>query len=563
MKTKFNLKQFVFVAKTMFAGLIMFLITFYTNAENKEVILKSKIEKVTVFLNSAQVFRSGNFSINSGTFDLVFEGVSPLVNNATIQVNGSGNFTILDVKQRLKPVLPAEYVIPLKITKDIKILEDSLQLINYDIEDYTSQSDVLKFEKRIIENNKILTGGSDTIPEIKEGLNYLRIQLFDINKKLLELNKTINKLNSKKQKIEEKLNNLKSYNSQVNPNKTESPVNQIVITVNSPAQTNGKLEVSYIVESAGWSSTYDIRAESSDKPLKLIQKANIYQSSGEDWNDVKLTLSTITPSNNNVKPYLQTQYLSYYQYNVYNDLRKSKIEDMPSMASTGAGTTKTDDENIAAQYAYDYTQTVQTLTNVEYSIPISYSIPSDGEKHIISVQNLTLKTDYTYYLTPKIDNQAFLVAKVTDFENYELLPGSASIFFNGSFVGTTNINTSDLNDTLELTLGRDRSIIAERKKFKEENKNVIIGANQVKTLTYNINIKNNKLSNVNIIVTDQIPISNDKEIIVKPLITKDADFDETTGLLTWKLKINSNETKNLKLSYSIESNRNKQLVDLN
>jgi len=68
---------------------------------------------------------------------------------------------------------------------------------------------------------------------------------------------------------------------------------------------------------------------------------------------------------------------------------------------------------------------------------------------------------------------------------------------------------------------------------------------------------------INIILTDQIPVSNDKDIIVKPLITKGADLDETTGLLTWKLKLSSNESKSLKLSYSIESNKNKPLANLN
>jgi len=408
-------KQLSFLLKTMFLSILFLSATLYTNAENKEVIIKSKIDKVTVFLSSAQVFRSGTLSINAGTYELIFEGVSPLINESSIQVNGTGNYTILDVKHRIKPVLPTENVIPVKITKDIKILEDSLTAINFEIDDYTSQSDVLKFEKRLIESNKMLTGGSDTIPEIKEGFTYIRAQLMDINKKLLEINKAVLKLNTKKNKMEVRLNSLKSYNSQVNPVKVEEPKNQVVITVFSTATTTGRLEISYLVSDAGWSTSYDIRAEGNDKPLKLVQKANIYQNSGENWNDVNLTLSTITPNMNNIKPYLPAEYLSYYVYrNTYNgNLSKNKCEQSRSvMSETATGATMDKEDYLPAQTAANFMQTVQTMTNVEYSIPLIYSIPSDGESHVVAIQNLNLKTEYIYYLTPKIDKQAFLVAKI-------------------------------------------------------------------------------------------------------------------------------------------------------
>ncbi len=559
-------KQLSFLLKTTFLVILFLSATLYTNAENKEVIIKSKIDKVTVFLSSAQVFRSGTLSINTGTYELIFDGVSPLINESSIQVNGTGNYTILDVKHRIKPVLPVENVIPVKITKDIKIIEDSLTALNFEIDDFTSQSDVLKFEKHLIETNKMLTGGSDTIPEIKEGFTYIRAQLMDINKKLLEITKSLYRLNQKKTKMEVRLNSLKSYNSQVNPVKIEQPKNQVVITVFSTAQTTGKLEISYLVSNAGWSTSYDIRAEGNTQPLKLIQKANIHQNSGEDWNDVNLTLSTITPNMNNIKPYLPAEYLSYYVYRNANneDISKYKSEKQSSvMSEVATGATMDKQEYLPAQTSANFTQTVQTMTNVEYSIPLIYSIPSDGENHVVAIQNLNLKTEYMYYLTPKVDKQAFLIAKITDFEEYELMPGTASIFFNGSFVGSTSLNTSELSDTIELALGRDRSIIVERKKQKEDTKNVIIGTSQIKTITYLINLKNNKANSINVILTDQIPVSNDKDIIVKPLITKGADLDETTGLLTWKLKLSSNESKTLKLSYSIESNKNKPLANLN
>ncbi len=548
------------------AGL-MFLFSLPLISQNKEIQVKSKIENVTVYLSSAQVFRTGSFSLSPGTYELIFSEVSPQINEQSLQANGSGSFTILDVKHRIKypdAVLPEENVIPPKIIKDIKILEDSLSKIQFDLDDFTSQGDVLKLEKRLIENNKMLTGNCDTIPEIKDGLSYLRTQLLDINKKLIDISKNIFRINQVKDRMNQRLSDLKSYNTKVNPVKIEKPKDQIVVTVSATAQTSGKIEISYMVNSAGWSSTYDIRAESSDKPLKLVQKANIYQNTGEDWNDVNIKLSTIDPNANNTIPYLPAQYLTYYVNNTtYSSLDYNKKDKAPmAVRSEAAGAGYAEDLTPALSSA-DFMQTVATMTNVEYKIPLSYSIPADGQYHMVAIQNINLKTEYSYYVVPKMDKQAFLVAKITDFEDYELLPGEASIFFNGSYVGATSLNTSELSDTIELALGRDRSIMVERKKQKEENRNVIIENNSIKTLTYEINLKNSKSTTVNLIVTDQIPISNDKNIIVKPLITKGATLSETTGLLTWKVKLNSNETKTLKFSYSIESDKDKPLANAN
>lgn len=558
---KSNLKIRLFVI----AG-IMLLSSISLFSQNKEVEIKSKIDDVTVYLNSAQVFRSGSFSLSPGTYELIFSGVSPQINDKSIQANGAGSFTILDVKHRIKypeAVLPEENVIPPKIIKDIKILQDSIAKIQFDIDDYNSQGDVLRLEKQLIEKNKMLTGNCDTIPEIKDGLNYLRTQLLDINKKLIEISKNVYRINKIKERMNQRLSELQSYNTKVNPVKVENPVDQVVVTISTNAQTNGKVEISYMVNSAGWTSTYDIRAESSDKPLKLVQKANIFQNTGEDWNNVKLKLSTINPNTNNYIPNLSIQYLSYYVNRGYNTTLDYSKKDREYAAKSSAAGAAMQDEYMPALSSADFMQSVETMTNVEYKIPLSYSIPSDGQYHLVAIQNINLKTEYSYYVVPKLDKQAFLVAKITDFENYELLPGEANIFFNGSYVGSTSLNTSELSDTIELALGRDRSILVERKKLKEEKRNVLIENNSIKTLTYEISLKNSKSSSVSLIVTDQIPISNDKSIIVKPLITKGANFTETTGILTWKVKLNTNESKTLKFSYSIESDKDKPLANAN
>ena len=115
-----------------------------------------------------------------------------------------------------------------------------------------------------------------------------------------------------------RLNDLKAYNQQQNPvQPAKSPIPQIVVVVSCDAAVNGNIEISYMVNNAGWSPSYDLKTTGIDQPVQLIYKADVWQNTGEDWENSKLRLSTITPSDNNVKPVLPVFYLNRItSYNV-------------------------------------------------------------------------------------------------------------------------------------------------------------------------------------------------------------------------------------------------------
>ena len=554
------------ILKTVAILFIAIIFPFILNADNEKLV-NSKVKNVTVFLNAAQVNRVGNFSIEQGITDLIFEGVSPYLNTKSIQVKGSGKYTIIDVQYRIKypePKLPENIEIPAKIVRDIKLLEDSISILNFDLEDVRTRTSNLKMEQNILLQNKLIQGNTDTIPELKSAMEYLRKQLLDINSELSKLKRQEFLLSKVYYEKQNRLTELKSYNSKVNPVKTELPKYQIVVTVSADFATEGNMNVEYLVNNAGWTPEYDIRAEGIDKPITLVYKANVFQNSGENWENVKLRLSTVSPNENKTKPNLTVQYLNFIQYQVAECasskqpmLFNSKEKSVDYLKDERAMT-----DMPLAGYSYQYTQQQQTMTNIEYDIKLDYSIPSDGQYHKVAIQNQELKTEYFHYLVPRLDKQAFLIAKITDWGKYDLLSANANIYFEGTYVGETQINTSIMKDTMELSLGKDRSIIAERIKNIENVRNVLIGVNQIKTIEYNIKIKNNKTSVCNLIIEDQMPVSQSKEIIVTPLETSKSEFNKTTGMMIWRTKINVGETKNFKFSFEIESDKNKTLANL-
>jgi len=285
-----------------------------------EIPVKSKVINVTVFPGSAQLTRSASFTASSGISEIVFENVSTYVNTSSIQAKGKGSFTILDVKFRYKqPEIIIDHqdgVIPPKILNEIALLEDSITYLNFDISEIGLQMDAYNSEKSILMNNQLVKGcGGDTITELKATMEYFRLRINDINTNIQKLRKQDYELKKQLARMNKRLSDLKAYNQQQNPVKPDNnPIPQIIVIISCDAAVNGSLDISYMVTNAGWSPTYDLKTNGIDQPVQLIYKADVWQSTGEDWENSRIKLSTITPTANNVKPVLPIFYLNYYNY---------------------------------------------------------------------------------------------------------------------------------------------------------------------------------------------------------------------------------------------------------
>lgn len=563
-KNCFN-KKFTAMKNLILTASIILTTVLSLFANEKDV--ESKIKEVTIFPSSAQITRTGTFSTTAGVTEIILSDVSPYLNQSSIQAKGKGNFTILDVQFRVKQpeiVLSNNNELPPKIVREIAILEDSIAYLNFDLSDLRDNISALELEKNILLNNSLVTGhGGDTITELKATMEYFRIRINDINDQIQKLKRDEFKMSREYTRMNTRLNELKAYNQQENPTPPNNkPIYQVVVTVSADYAVNGTIEINYMVSNAGWIPTYDLKTSGVENPVQLIYKANVWQNTGEEWKDAKLRLSTITPTANNVKPILPVTYLSYYNYNTIETISTGGSK-KDRKASYGAPASAEREEAMAdldANYAYNYTSMNQTMTNVEFDIKLNYTIPTDGQYHIIPIQNETIPTNYVYYIVPKVETQAFLIAKLTDWQELDLLPGSANIYFDGTFVGETQINPSTLSDTLELALGRDRSLQIERKQLKNETDSKLVGSVVTKTLTYQITLKNTKPANVDIVLQDNIPVSTTEDIKVKVIDNGKANYTESSGMLFWRGKLKSGETQKYTFSYEVEYDSSKPIA---
>ncbi len=507
--------------------------------------VKSKIKDVTVFFNGAQISRHGDIALPAGQSTLIFEDLTQYINAQSIQVKGEGNFDILSVVHQIN------YLKMQEKTPEVKKIEDSIQLLNRMLTTQQTILAVYQQEESMLLANKAI-GGEQTgvkIAELKEATEYFRTRMLDIKTNQMNIQDKINKI----QKNTTNLNNqLQSLNARV-----AEPSSEILVTVSAATPLTARLILSYYVTNAGWTPTYDLRAVNVSSPVGLDFRANIHQTTGSDWSNVNLTLSTGNPMQNGSKPQLNPWYLSFaYPYGMVSGLKTTQREAAPMAADA-----KQDQVSFAnqARSTADYTIVNETQTNIEYTISIPYTIPADGKNHMVQIQKFNLPATYEYYCAPKHNQDVFLLARITGWDKYNIISGEMNLFFEGTYVGKSYINARTTADTIEFSLGTDNNIIVKREKLQDFSSSKLIGLNKKETFTYQISIRNKKKQNIDIVIDDQTPISSDKDIEVELLEISSGLHDKDYGKISWKFNLKPAETKELKLSYSVKYPKDKQI----
>lgn len=197
-------------------------------------------------------------------------------------------------------------------------------------------------------------------------------------------------------------------------------------------------------------------------------------------------------------------------------------------------------------------QTIQNTTSVEFKIDLPYSIPSNGKRYTVQIEEHELPAYYEYYCAPKLDKDAFLTAEVTGWEAYHLLTGEANLFFEGTYIGKSLLNVEGLNDTLSLSLGQDKNIVVQRTKKTDYQDRQFIGNKKTDSRAWEIEIRNKKKLPINIVIQDQFPVSITDDIEVKHGDYKGATLDKETGILTWELEMAATKTEQVVFDYSVK-----------
>ena len=210
----------------------------------------------------------------------------------------------------------------------------------------------------------------------------------------------------------------------------------------------------------------------------------------------------------------------------------------------------------------DYVSVAENELDVSYDIDLPYDVPTNGKQQIATLKEASVNGLFKYYAVPKLDKDAFLLTEISDWEKLNLVAGEANIIFEGTYVGKSFIDPNTTNDTLNLTLGKDKRVVVKREKLADFSSVKFLGSNKLQVITYELTVKNNKKDPITFILKDQYPLSTNKEIEVDLLDSDGAAVNAEIAVLTWKLQLAPGESKKVRISYSVKYPKGK-LLNLN
>ncbi len=643
------------------------------SAEIDTIKVSSKITEVTVYFSGAQITRQADLKLKKGKHLLVLNKLTHQVDPQSIQVLSIADCKTLSVKHQMEKRTDG------KKNKDEQAIEDAIRATEDKILELKNRSEVYDLEEKMILQNSDNSKKEavSSIADLKAAADFYRQRINEIRVARMTINSEIEDANEVIKEHFAELNKLRIENRKA--------FSEVMVALECEKDISIRLTFTYYTESASWTPLYDFRVDDISKPLTIVYNANVYQSSGEDWKNVKVKLSTTNPSLSGQVPELPIWYVdrtyipvssqrtpgsgtlkgkvldkdtqepipfvsimlerngtqygsattdfdglysikqvnpgnyqlkaSYVGYNpsiingvvvradqiTFQDISlKSTMVELTEFQvmdykvplidkdKTSMGATITSEEisgmparndggrparNVGGTITSNFTpqqreitttnflsNTLKTnVTNLEYEIDIPYTIPSDGEDYSLKIKEVNLPVKYIYHVVPKLESDAFLMAEIEDWSELNLLTGKSNIYYQGTFVGSSEIDADKTNDTLSISLGRDNNIKVTREGDKKLYDKRITGSNIREVIGWNITVKNNRTAPVNIIVEDQYPISEKKSIEVERNGAEGAKVNDKTGNIKWNIEIPANEKRELKFSYTVKYPRMEQI----
>lgn len=513
----------------------------------KPIFAKVKVNAVNIYRTSAELQSSASFSLPGGSSDIVITNISDNVFPKSIQINSNNkNINILSVQyvnnyysENLESVNPRS-----------KIIGDSITLMNNMISKLNIERETSEKTLELLDKNQGLLVGSSSssVAQLMQLTEYYKSKRTEISTALVDIYK-------KSEENQRKLDRLNTKLREVSKTGDASSKSVLLLKVFNTGSGNVKMDIGYLTGNVSWEPFYEVKGNKLSEPLDITFKAKVLQTTGQDWKGVKLSLINARSSTSNNAPVLTPWFLESFKnadkvliqgYSKHKDtMRETRIDEVVMVGTSKRFVSK------------------ENLLNTSFDVDIPYDVLSSSDYHFITLKEIKVPVIYKYYTAPRQNTNAFLIARIKDFNQYNLIPGEASVIFENMYVGETKINPDQITDELSITLGDDKKISVRKEIVDDKSSTKLFSSYQEKTFTYDIIVRNNKKEAINIEMKDQIPLSKNEDVKVELLQTDGAELDKEKGFLTWNLKISASETKKIRISYKVRYPKDYSISNLN
>jgi len=520
--------------------------------------VSSTISAVTVYTDRAVVTRTATVELAGGTTELVFANLPEALNERSLQVSGRGTAQalILDVSAR-------QTYVDYTPNARVKELEDLLKGYGRQGRGLDDHAALLQTQRATLDRMEAaLTAlpAKDVprpgVADLTGAMNFLVEQRAKTTADLAALDVSKEELSVKVATAQNQLNELRGAGGKA--------FKTVTVRVSAPQAGSLDVALSYTVPGASWSPSYDARVLSTERAVALGYFGIVRQSTGEDWKDVMLTLSTARPGLGGAAPALGVWNLDVYnpvmlqRARMNEERREMAMKAAMAPAAAGDINMQTLTSNAPVPEERDAEMASATMeagaTSASFKIAVASSVPSDNSPQKVPVTSTKFAANPEYLTVPKRLATAYLTAKVYNNSEFPLLAGAMNVFLDGTFVATSAIRTVMPGEKFDLALGADEGISVKHKRVNRFAEDTGL-TNSGKRITYEYlhTIQNNKKTAERVIVADQVPISRNEKIVVKVIAPDEKDVKPTDeGTLKWSLDLKPGEKRELTVKFAVE-----------
>jgi len=549
-------------SKPSFAS-VLILSLMASGASAAERTVTSKITSVTVFSDRAQVTRSCAETLPAGEQQLVFDNLPQSVENTSLAVDGSGAGVLRDVKFRQEQSAGNTDSLALFLTKQKRKLEEAIAVAD-------DKKRLRTGEKQFVENISLKVTERGNVqqavqPEL-DSMKWQKMVAFYRNR-TESLDREIRETERIKRDLSDSLSALNRKIADLGRTAGDGR-NQTVVTVFMKEAGRCALDLSFIVYGPSWRPAYEFRMVSTKKTLKMTYKGILRQNTGEDWTDAEIKLSTAQPYIGGSQPELSPWHINFYTAQPRSQLRLAKQKPYgraeapaPAMANMmEAEAAAKEDGYIAPEPALETVEAaVESGTmSALFAIPGKTSVASDNQQHTLTITTKEFPASFRYSSVPKLSARAYLKAKARNETDYPLMAGASSVFLDNTFVTNSTLDQVAPGQEFWTFLGVDEAIKVEYKRLNRFEKDQgILGKKRKVEFDYLITITNNRKTEEEIVVWDQLPISGDEDI--KVVLLEPKWKENTAGLkknelqyLEWYYKMKPAEKITVPFKFTVE-----------
>ena len=524
-------------------------------ARAADVNATSAIDAVTVYPDGASVTRVIALDLPAGDNTAVLKDFPLSLDPSSLRVEGEGGAKLTIGSIEARPPRAAPPVNLPELDKRIEALNDERANLQGAIAAATARR---TFAERFAEASPAGLGEKGEARPIAEW----RAAFAAVAEEVASANTDIRDAERKQRDIDREIARLESDRAQKPPSKLE-----VRIDLAAPAATKATLRVTYAVRNARWTPLYDARLDTGAKDrkpaLELVRRADITQSTGEDWSNVSLGVSTVRLARGGSAPELGSLIVQYPQaprpapMGGVSEAMRPMLRSAPAQKAADARDQAAEEQQAVAEVG-DF--------QVTFRIPGRVSVGASEGARALRISTATIAPDLAVRAAPVKDPTAFLEASFRQSEDAPLLPGRVAIYRDGVFVGRGQMATVSKEETVRLGFGADDKVKIERSVVKrnEGSAGLIVTTSKTDERSFKTSVRNGHDFPIRIAIEDQLPVSESEDIVVEMLPQTTAptatNLRDKRGVLEWAFEAKPGEARDIAFAWRVRWPKDKGVV---